>query len=271
MIENQPPTDIALPLSMLRAPLEPGAVDVPAAFFSYEAAMRASRDAFEHEAGLHRLLSPAIGERRLERFLLEFCVRGVAMTEPVEGWIRRAGERCIALGFATLGRTLVAHARHEEGHDLLMRADARAIAERIAQRTGAPIDLAALLERPYSKGVVRYRLLHEDIIASDAPYGQIAIEYEIERLSLTMGARLVARCVDTFGRDILGALSFLTEHVELDVGHTRLNERALARLVAVHPGFVTPLVVAGSEALSAYAAFLRDCIDAAERGPEWAS
>jgi hypothetical protein len=34
----------------------------------------------------------------MERFLIEWSARGAYMTEPVDGWIRGAGERCLELG-----------------------------------------------------------------------------------------------------------------------------------------------------------------------------
>jgi hypothetical protein len=40
-------------------------------------------------------------------------------------------------------------------------------------------------------GVRQYRDLHENIIAADTAFTQIALEYEIESLSLTYGAKLV--------------------------------------------------------------------------------
>ena len=45
--------------------------------------------------GLAVILSPTVDPTLLELFLVHFCAAGVHMTEPVEGWIRRAGERCV--------------------------------------------------------------------------------------------------------------------------------------------------------------------------------
>ncbi|NOK38862.1 hypothetical protein HMI49_37315, partial [Corallococcus exercitus] len=39
----------------------------------------------------------------MARFLIEWSARGAYMTEPVDGWIRGAGERCIALGQEKVG------------------------------------------------------------------------------------------------------------------------------------------------------------------------
>ncbi len=169
MLDHHHTTDTDTRFALQGRQHSPDAATLPAAFIAYESAIQASRESFEHDARLERLFSPTISEELLERFLLFFCVQGLAMVEPVEGWIRRAGERCLALGFSSLGRTLIAHARHEEGHERLMLADAYAMAARISQRRQARIDVDALLSRPHLPGVVRYRKVHEDFVASDAP------------------------------------------------------------------------------------------------------
>ena len=48
-------------------------------------------------------------------------------------------------------------------------------------------------------------------------HGQLAIEYEIEMLSVTYGPRLIERCTELLGSEIIESLSFLRDHVELDV------------------------------------------------------
>ena len=119
--------------------------------------------------------------------------------------------------------------------------------------------LGALLAGPATPGVVRYRELHETVIAGETPYCQLAIEYEIEMLSIAHGKALIANCVARLGKDIVHGLSFLEEHIEVDAGHTKFNAAELGRLVDRHPSFVQPLVAAGSSALDAYSMFLDDC------------
>jgi hypothetical protein len=71
--------------------------------------------------------------------------------------------------------------------------------------------------------------------------------------------------VAQLGQEILGCLSFLTDHVEIDVGHTKFNARALEKFLIYHPPYVSALVAAGSAALDAYAQFLSDCLERARR------
>src|SRR5262249_47495308 len=103
-----------------------------------------ARARFARGAGA-ALLDPNMDPTLPELFLIHFCARGVQMTEPVESWIRRAGERCRALGAERLGRALVRHARHEANHHLMMIADTHHLVASWNQRNGPQIDAAALL------------------------------------------------------------------------------------------------------------------------------
>src|SRR5213075_1424611 len=101
-----------------------------------------------------------------------------------------------------LGKALRSHARQEAGHDLLMLADAGYLVERWNQSGKPRLSLPTLLGLAPTPGVVAYRTLHEDVIAGPAPYAQLAIEYEIEMLSVVYGPRLVERCTGLLGSEI---------------------------------------------------------------------
>jgi hypothetical protein len=203
----------------------------------YEARLEAVRAAFARKVAT---LAPDRG------FLVRFSGYGVGMTEPVERWIRRAGERCIALGLPDLGAALIAHARHEAGHDRMMVAD--------LQILGGDPSLAA---PPWPSGVAAYRRMHEAIIDGPAPWGQIAVEYEIEALSAAYGPRLLAQAPVP--------LSFVAEHVAIDEAHTEFNRKHLTALLKDHPGFLDSLADCGIRALETYGLFLDDCVGRASR------
>jgi hypothetical protein len=199
-----------------------------------------------------------------ELFLIYFCALGVGMTEPVENWIKRAGQRCEELGLLELGQFLKAHAKHEAGHHLMMIEDTRALVANWNARRIPHLDAEKILGLPLTPGVVMYQKLHEEAIAGDAPYGQIAIEYEIERISVEFGPRLIQKCVGVLGPAILRSLSFIREHMEIDVAHTRFNEEQLGKLLSARPEFLIPLVQAGKKALMAYKAFVNDALHLAK-------
>ncbi len=229
-------------------------------FENYELALIPARQRFADNPKFRAMTASDVDPALLELFLMHFTALGVGMTEPVDGWIRRAGERCRATGLEELGRALTMHAKHEAGHHLMMIEDTKKLAERWNARHAPQISATELLALGATPGVTRYRELHETVIAGEAPYGQLAIEYEIEMLSIVHGRALIANCVARLGSDIVKGLSFLEEHVEIDAGHTKFNAAELGRLVDRHPSFVQPLAAAGADALGAYAMFLDDCV-----------
>jgi hypothetical protein len=233
-------------------------------FAQYEAGLEKARAEFNRNAAIIALFDGPIESERLEAFLIHFCSIGVAMTEPVASWITRAGQRCSEIGLNELGRALRAHASQEDGHHKLMEKDTHALVARWNRNHTLRLDATYLIAQEDTDGVREYKQVHEDTISGDAPYGQLAIEYEIERLSVIYGPQLLNLCARTLGSDVLDGLSFLRDHVELDVAHTKFNQSQLGRLMAEHPTFLPSLVAAGSGALDAYGRFLGDCLALAD-------
>jgi hypothetical protein len=209
------------------------------------------------------LINPGLDPLLFELFLVNYCSRGVRMTEPVESWIARAGGRCKAVGLEKLGDALEKHAEHEANHHLMMIADTKALVARWNAAQPKKLDADALLAVPASSVVEAYVALHEDVIQSEQPYGQLAIEFEIERISVTLGPPLMQQCTRLLGPEINEALSFLVEHVEIDQGHTKFNERQLDKLLAYDRSFAAALIKAGAAALGIYGDFLSECLAAA--------
>jgi hypothetical protein len=223
-----------------------------------------TRQRITRDVKLSPLVAPGAAPGRVLAFLVQFSARGVQMTEPVEGWIRRAGQRCQELGLTRLGRTLVEHAKHEAGHHELMLEDLALLRERWAHMGYGELDTARLLAQAPTSAMKRYVAIHEDTIASDMPFGQIAIETEVERMSTVLGPALIEACRAALGEEVLSAMSFIRDHTELDVGHTAMNEAELDRLLADHPELGEPLARIGGEALSIYLDFLGECVDAGD-------
>jgi hypothetical protein len=201
---------------------------------------------------------------RLELFFIYFCALGVQMTQPVESWIERAGQRCTELGWLELGRALRMHARHEADHHLMMIEDTRVLVHRRNQRLGHSLRADDLLATPPTAGVRRYVRLHEQVIAGTTPFAQLAVEYEIENLSVAYGGKVLRQFRHRLGNDSLDGMSFLAEHVAIDVGHTKFNAAELERLLAQFPESAPVLAETGARALEAYAMFLSDCLRLAD-------
>jgi len=228
----------------------------------YNQLLKPARERFESSHGLNTIRlnnNPGL----LEAILLYFSAIGAQMTEPVESWIRRAASRCAAIGLIDLSEALTRHAKAEAGHHLMMIADLRSLAGHWNSRHTPAVDADELLRTVPSYGASRYCLVHEENIAGETPYAQIAIEYEIEQLPLRYGGLFVARCLEIFGPEILSSISFVTEHIDLDIGHTHFNGQQLSKLIDLVPECLPSLVAAGGAALDAYAQFLTDCVELA--------
>jgi hypothetical protein len=222
------------------------------------------RERFDANPALNAVRSNG-DPQMLELFLLYFCAIGAQMTQPVEGWIRRSASRCSELGFHALAKALTQHAQAESGHHLMMIADVHSLANHWNSRHSHSINPDELISQETSNGARSYCEVHERNIAGNTPYAQIAIEYEIEQLPLRYGSFFLARCFEVFGPEILPSLSFVSAHIDLDVGHTHFNERELVKLIDSTPESLTALVAAGAAALEAYAEFLGDCVALARR------
>ena len=237
---------------------------VTASLERYNRFLAAARERFDRNSALNALRSNN-DPQLLELFLLNFCAIGAKMTQPVESWIRRAASRCAELGFEALAKALNQHAQAESGHHLMMIADVYSLAKHWNSRHLQSVDADAFLSQMPSNGARSYCEVHERNIAGNNPYAQIAIEYEIEQLPLRYGGLFLARCFEVFGPEILPSLSFVSAHIDLDVGHTHFNERELAKLIDSTPESLPALVAAGTAALNAYAEFLSDCVALAQR------
>jgi hypothetical protein len=235
----------------------------------YEPYVLPARARISMDPVMRRLVDPAIEPALLERFFLQLNSLGVYLTEPVEGWIRRAGHRCIAQGLDSLGGELLVHSKHEANHHQLMIDDVRHLVRRWNARRRHQLLTERLLAQHPTDAMHEYRQLHEDTIASDLPMGQIAIEFEIENLSMVVGPYLMSNVARVLGRETLEGLSFLKEHVRLDVGHTALNKRMMDELLRVMPENAQALAELGARAIDIYLRFIGDCLHSAEVAMMW--
>jgi hypothetical protein len=206
---------------------------------TYEEAVGPARRAFATSPAAQWLLSNPAPDV-VSKFVHAFFVYGIQMTSGVESWLLRSGERCIELGYTELGQAIRKHAKAEAGHDQMFVRDL----EKLGNSTILPP----------SAGVLAYCRLHEDTIVGPTPYAQIAIEYEIEQLPVLYGPALLA---------LVGSSEFLSEHIVLDVGHTKFNYIQLEAFLTAYQESLPALIQAGTSALEAYSLFLMDCVTAA--------
>lgn len=225
---------------------------------NYERKIAATRRGFCASGPFQDALRGGLAAEHLSFALIEYTSRSVKITEPVESWIHRAGERCREVGLEKIGDTLVRHAGQEAGHHLLLIEDSKILVARHNRISGTHLDAQERITRAATPAMCRYIELHESVIRGDAPFCQIAIELEIERLSLTAGRKFLAVCRNALELEDEG-LSFLAEHVQIDEGHTKLNERLLARVLESAPERVDLMADTGRRALEIFGAFLDEC------------
>jgi len=228
-------------------------------FAEYEAAIASARYAFATSPALLQVVDPNADPKFLTAFLLYFSALGVAMTKPVDSWIFRAGEASKDRGFEEIGEALCLHARHEAGHHLMMIEDTKALAKVWNSYDDTYIEAEDVLALRPTTGVIAYTNLHEEVIA-EAPFAQIAIELEIENLSITLAPSLIANCKKILGEEISEGLSFIEEHAAIDVSHTHFNEKQMDKFLAEYPECFDDLVESGQKALRAYALFISNCV-----------
>ena len=227
----------------------------------YQPHVAAIRERILGDEKIARLLAEPVSEAQMLGFLLHFSALGVQMVEPVESWIRRAGAACIDRGFDELGAGLLEAAEGEAGHDAMMHADLRVLVSRWRESYLPPVDAASLLATPRTEAIRRYAEVHEETIAGEHPYAQIGIEFEIESMSLVLGPPLIAACKRAVDADIISAMSFVREHVELDLEHTSEDIAKLEAFLVANPGTGPTIAATGARALAAYLDFFTDCID----------
>lgn len=239
----------------------------------YDPLVEHGREAFHGSRVVRSIAYGMLRRLELEALLISFCALGVHVTTPVAHWIERSGRACLDRGHHSLGLALMRHAEHEIGHGAMLEADARTLIDhwnravqggtRLGHDRHEPvrttIDADTLLASSPTEGIRRYVELHESIIDGDSPFAQLAIEYEIEMLSTTLGVALIDRIERLCGPRLLERLTFITHHVELDEGHTAFNRRHLAQFLARQPDAAAVMADAGVRALRAYRIFLADC------------
>jgi hypothetical protein len=226
----------------------------------YENALRPARERLAGNRAMRTVLDTDTDPRTVELLLIAYAFNGVAMVEPVEGWIRRAAERCRELGYRELGDALLRHAPSEAGHHHMMLNDLRLLTDSWNGRGLPPLDPDELLARPLSPAVQQYIDLHEDAIAGLTPFVQLAIEYEIENLSAQYGSIIIEGCKARLGDGIHGSLSFLIEHSEADVGHTLFNRRQMAGFLEQNPDALDALIATATRTLDVYGRCLDECL-----------
>ena len=197
-------------------------------------------------------------------FWWHFSKYGILMTAPVERWIQQASESCIEKGFEEWGVKLLKQAERIKDHHLMMANDLQSL-EVIARRDlGMKIQINAVNFHETPPSIMDFIALHENNIEGPKPYGQLAIGYEIERLSVKLSPVLINHTENIFPALVRESLSYVQNHVQSNLTYAKLSQETLAEFLQVNPTALNHLVEMGSRALAAYMGFLQSCLLLAE-------
>ncbi|GAA2884489.1 hypothetical protein GCM10010517_47870 [Streptosporangium fragile] len=234
----------------------------------YETALEADRRRLIDDPAVAQVLLPTCDERPFARWMLRHNAYSTHMTHEAERWVSGAGER-----YGTPapdepdkadepGRALRAPSRKKPGYDRMI-ANARAVAAWWSERFGETLDIDALLTTAPPASVEFYARLRENVISGPAPSAQLAIWYEIERLSVTVGPALLANCRRVFGTNA-ACYDFLAERVRLGADCTALKRRQLDAALTRSPSALDTMIKTGKTALAAYASLMTECWELAQ-------
>lgn len=228
-----------------------------AQFAAYNRLVHPERVRFMRSPGI-QFYTGQLSKKDLHAFLIVWSHFSIKMTEHVEEWIARAGKRCVELGFEKVGAKLKHHAAQESDHDLMLVEDLAILLEKWNSTYGDQLTTKDLDAIATPRNTNAYVDIHENTISGPHPYGQVAIEYEIERISVGYGPAMVENVVNTLGDNFEAGIGFLAHHVLLDQGHTKFNKALMEECLAMG-GDLQALATTGAAALRIYGEFLTEC------------
>ena len=190
---------------------------------------------------------------------------GVKNTDQVATWIRKSAEQCKKLGFQKVGDTLARHADHEADHHLMLIEDVKFLTDHFNNQYDTQIDPDEIINKPPISATEEYISIHEEAFSGESPYTQIAIEFEMEQLSVSVGPRLMENVKWVLGEEIVKkGMTFIDHHAELDIGHTVFNAKLMTMCFENHRDTLNPMIETGKRTLQIYERFISQCSDNAK-------
>ncbi len=227
-------------------------------FKKYNKLVHPSRVHLLKSAGINCFISN-LNPRELHAFLMVWTAFSVKMTENVEQWILRAGQSCEKKQLSEVGAKLKYHAAQEANHDLMLIDDLKVLVAKWNTIYKDSLTEQDIYSFTLPTNANAYIDLHEATINGQHPYAQVAIEYEIERISVNFGPKMIENVINTLGQDFEEGISFLADHVLIDQGHTKFNIDLLEKCFNADAS-LDALVITGASALKIYAGYLNECI-----------
>ncbi len=207
---------------------------------------------------VNRLISRA-QPHELGLFLLHHCVLNSMMTEPLSRWVNEAATRCQQQGYGNLAEDLKNYADIGFQRHTLFQRDVTSLVKWFNKQFFWDLEASAFLQSTVCEGVMQYLECHERALAGSAPFTELAIQFEMERLEMIHGYSLIQLCVMRFGKSILKQLSAFRHQMRLNRQRTTLLEQMLQSFLLEHPEKLPEICDAGIDTLQSYAQYLLDC------------
>ncbi|WP_434386572.1 hypothetical protein [Melittangium boletus] len=230
----------------------------------YEPYVLPTRARLATEAVVRRLGDGSLEPHVLERFFLQYHALGVYLTEPLESWVRREGQRCLFQGLDALGKALLAQARPEAQQHVMLMDDTRLLVRRWNLRRPCTLHAERLLAQFPTDAMRDWRLHVEETLTEEPPGAQLALAYELGHFHQTLGPVLLAHVARALGREALDGLTFLKENAQPATGRALTQARLMEDLLRTMPENAQVLAERGAGVLDIHLRFLEDCLQSAE-------
>ena len=224
---------------------------------SYNVAMADARSKMKSKI---RKLYKNKSSKELAIFLIYFYALGYHMAQPKAKWIEQASQACKKRGLNNLNEFLASRGEEEGRRHLLMRHDLQELINLVYHRFEIRLDLEKILAlAKVSLPVTRFIQLHEERVSIEFPSQQLAIQTEIELISLLFGPNFLAFCSRKLGGEILKCLSFVRYNSSCDVSYSMENFTWIRNLLKEYPDLLNELSSGAQQALSIYTDYLNEC------------
>lgn len=212
-------------------------------------------------ANLISKLTAKAQPQNLALFLINQCVLGETMMASNQSCTQQAGQQCQQLGYPNIGETLINQAKHQAKHLQLIKKDSHAFINWLNQKYKLNINADKYLKKlaNITPSVKKYCALNEVNAHSGTPHCQVAINYEVERLSTVHGFTLVNLCILKLGPSTLKHLSLIRHLTKHNPKQSQSSKHQMQQLLDKCPQLLAKLVATGNATLQAYAEFIEDC------------
>jgi hypothetical protein len=226
----------------------------------YENAMVEARVTLAHR--LTRLVQEATREN-LGFFLIYYTALGADMADPMDKILHKASKRCRKLEYSMLADAFDQQAGEAIQHCRAMKDDTKIWLDWWNKKHQLNLSAKDYLRHPSMPSIQASRDLHEDIVAYQSPYAELAIAYELQRTEMIHSFTLIKLAILKFGTGALRRLGFIRRAIQLK-HHKPINKKLLMDFLQENPETRAAMIEKARASLLIYGDFLEECFSLAE-------